>query len=89
MASSPSGAWVDHAGSIAAYSASQWTFLPPRDGMTLLVLQTGQVLRYRNGWQAAAPVSVPTGGTVVDAEARTAIAAIRTALMTAGILPQP
>lgn len=89
VSSSPSGAWSGHAGSIATYSANEWTFLSPRNGMSVLVLATGQVLRYRDGWQAASPVAAPAGGTVVDAEARAAINAIRTALITAGILPQP
>jgi Protein of unknown function (DUF2793) len=86
---SPSGAWVGHAGSIAAFNAGEWTFIPPRNGMRLLVLATGQSLLYRNGWQAAAQVPAPAGGSVIDAEARTAINAIRTALVAAGILPQP
>ncbi|MXO70912.1 DUF2793 domain-containing protein [Alteraurantiacibacter buctensis] len=85
----PTGAWNGQAGAIAAYSAGEWTFLPPQDGMSLLVMTTGQMLRYRNGWQAASPVAAPSGGTTVDAEARTAINAIRSALITAGILPQP
>lgn len=88
VGSNPTGLWSGHAGSIAAYSAGQWTFLPPRDGMSLLVLSTGQMLRYRNGWQAASPVAAPVGGATIDAEARTAINALRAALVTAGILPQ-
>lgn len=75
-------------GSVAAYSAGEWTFLPPRNGMTILVLATSQFIRYHNGWEVPPPVSLPSGGTVIDSEARSAIASIRTALITAGILPQ-
>lgn len=89
VAGSPAGEWTGHAGSIAVYSGNTWTFVPPRDGMGLLVLETGQMLRYHNGWQVPSPVPAPAGGTVVDTEARAAINAIRTALITAGILPQP
>jgi hypothetical protein len=84
----PSGAWVGYAGSIAAFHAGAWTFVPPREGMTLLVEATGQTLRYNNGWQAAAQVAAPAGGSVIDSEARTAINALRLALIAAGILPQ-
>lgn len=88
VGASPTGAWAGHAGALAAFHAGEWTFIPPREGMSLLVLATGQTMRYRNGWQAASPVVAPSGGTVVDSEARTAINAIRTALIAAGVLPQ-
>lgn len=89
VGTSPSGVWTGHAGALATFNAGEWTFVPPRNGMTLMVVGTGQMMRYRNGWQAATPVSAPTGGTVIDIEARAAIADIRAALVATGILPQP
>lgn len=86
--SNPSGAWAGHAGAIAGFNAGEWTFVPPRNGMSVLVLTNGQILHYRNGWQTAAQVAAPSGGTVVDTEARAAINAIRAALAATGVLPQ-
>jgi hypothetical protein len=48
---------------------------------------TGQVLLFRGGWQRPAAPTAPSSGAVVDAEARTAIADLVTALIEAGIFP--
>lgn len=58
----------------------------PRDGLKLLNRTTGQELRYAGTWRAATKPTALSGGTVVDSEARTAIAAIIAALTTAGIV---
>jgi hypothetical protein len=44
-------------------------------------------MRYAAGWKAATRPAAPSGGTVVDAEARSAIGAIISALTAAGIVP--
>jgi hypothetical protein len=55
--------------------------------MKLLNRATGQEIRYKAGWQVATRPAAPGGGTTIDAEARTAIAAILESLTTAGIIP--
>jgi hypothetical protein len=84
----PIGAWADHAGELASYQAGGWIFAAPRDGLRLLDRATGQDIRYRGGWQRPATPAEPTGGATVDAEARTAIAALVAALISGGLLAE-
>jgi hypothetical protein len=46
---------------------------------------TGQSVLYRGGWQRPPVPAAASGGTTVDAEARTAIADLVSALTQAGI----
>ena len=87
VASSASGDWSGQAGKIAARQAGNWLFAVPRDGLRLLNRSTGQEMRYAAGWKVATRPAAPSGGTVVDAEARSAISAIISALSVAGIVP--
>jgi len=84
----PIGAWADHAGTVASYQTGGWIFAPARDGMQLLDRATGQVIRYRGGWQRPPTPPEPSGGATVDAEARAAIAELVVVLITSGILAQ-
>jgi hypothetical protein len=84
----PADAWADHAGSIAAYQAGGWVFATPRDGLRVLDKTSGQDIRFVGGWQRPDKPVEPSGGTTVDAEARTAIAGLLEALIAAGILAQ-
>ena len=82
----PTGAWADHAGELACFTAGAWIFLEPREGMQVLDSSTGGFVLYRDGtWSAATAPAAPTGGTTVDAEARTAITGLIAALADAGI----
>ena len=87
VAAGASGAWLGQAGKLAARQSSNWLFVTPRDGMKLLNRTSGQEIRYSGSWRAAARPALPSGGTTIDVEARTALAAILTALTTAGIVP--
>jgi len=84
----PTGAWEDHAGKLAAYQAGGWIFAPPRDGLRVLDRATGQEVLYRDGWQRPVTPSEPTGGATVDAEARAAISELIEVLIVSGILAQ-
>lgn len=87
VGASAAGDWLGHDGSIACRQSGNWLFVVPRDGMQILNRATGQVMLYSGGWSmAVAPLS-PTGGSVIDSEARAAIDALITALRVAGILP--
>ena len=88
---SPTGAWAGNAGQVAGYTAGGWRLIAPVDGMNLLVKSTGTfAVRSGGAWkvgaQAAAAIPDPTGGATVDAEARTAIAAILAALRSHGLI---
>jgi hypothetical protein len=87
VAMGASGEWSGKAGQIAARQAGNWLMSEPRDGMRILDRSTGQVRHYNAGWHAPARPAAPTGGTTVDAEARSAIVALIDCLSAAGIIP--
>lgn len=84
---SPSGDWSGHAGAIACLQAGSWLFIAPRDGLRLLDRSSGQLLFYRDGWNAPAAPALPSGGATIDVEARTVINGIVAVLRQAGVLP--
>ncbi len=87
VGASPTGAWSGQGGRVACRQAGNWIFVTPRDGMRLLDRSNGQERRFSAGWLAPGVPVAPSGGTTVDAEARTAIAALVAALRTAGVFP--
>lgn len=87
IAAGASGDWSGKSGQIVMRQSGNWLYAQPSDGMRLFNRTTGQEVLFNAGWQAASRPAVPSGGTTVDAEARTAIAAIITSLTTAGIIP--
>ena len=87
MAAGASGEWTGEDGKLACRQAGTWLFVSPSAGMRLFDSSTGQVLLYRSGWERPATPAEPTGGTTVDAEARTAISALIAALVEAGVFP--
>lgn len=87
IGSAPTGDWTGHANYLAARQAGSWLFAAPRNGMVVFDEQRGQFIRFTDAWQVAATVAAPTGGTVVDVQAREAIAGLLAAITKAGIMP--
>ena len=87
VASGATGAWSGQSGKIAARQAGNWLFAAPRDGMKLLNRASGQEMRFAGTWRVPTRPATPSGGSTVDTEARAAIAALLTALTSAGIVP--
>ena len=85
---SPSGEWAERDETLAIWQGDQWFFVEPRAGMAIRDSQTGLIRVYAEGWQAAAALENPAGGTNIDSEARASIDAILATLRTHGILPQ-
>ncbi len=85
VSSGPTGDWSGQAGKLAIRQFGNWLFVTPTDGMRVLDRSTGQDMRFSGVWQLPATPSSPTGGSVVDIEARTAITALVNALKTAGV----
>ena len=83
----PAEGWDGKASHLAGYHAGQWLFVAPRTGMTLFNEASGQMMRFADGWQIAASVASPEGGSVIDSEARTAINGLIAALVATGLLP--
>ena len=93
----PAGAaaeWEGKAGQIAIATGSGWRFLAAPEGTTLFVRLGRERLRRLDGeWvpdvfsgAPAAPVADPAGGSVVDSEARAALASLLDRLRTMGVL---
>jgi uncharacterized protein DUF2793 len=87
VASGATGDWTGEDGKLASRQSGNWLFASPNDGMRLFDRSTGQMLLYRGGWQRPTAPSAPAGGTVIDAEARAAIADLMAALVDAGVFP--
>ncbi len=87
IGASATGAWAGQDGKIACRQAGNWLFVTASDGMRVLDRSTGQERFYRGGWELPAVPNAPSGGSTVDAEARTAISGLINALRQAGIFP--
>jgi hypothetical protein len=87
VATGATGEWAGQDGRLASFQAGNWLFAAPNEGMRLFDRSTGQILLYHGGWQRPPAPVAPTGGTVIDTEARTAIADLVAALVDAGIFP--
>lgn len=83
-----SGAWVGRTGQLACRQAGTWLYADPAKGMHVFDRSADRMAIFSDAWRHAAPVAAASGGTVVDSEARTAIAGLIAALRTAGYLPQ-
>lgn len=86
IGNNPTGDWAGNSGALACRQAGGWIYVPPKDGLQVLDRSSGQIHRYFGGWSSAAQVTAPSAGTVVDVEARSAIAQLITALQATGIL---
>ena len=89
VAPAATGDWAGEDGKLACRQSGTWLFAAPSEGMRLFDSSTGQVVLYRGGWQRPATPAEPSGGTTVDAEARTAISGLIAALVEAGVFPTP
>jgi hypothetical protein len=81
------GDWAGQDGKLACRQTGNWLFVSPRDGLHLLDRSTGQERRFFETWRIAQEPVEPSGGSVVDAEARAAILQLIAALKVAGIYP--
>jgi hypothetical protein len=85
VASGATGEWAGEDGKLAARQSGNWLFATPSDGMRVFDRSTGQMLLYRDGWRRPASPIVPSTGSVIDSEVRTALADLVAALTEAGI----
>jgi len=78
VGAAPTGAWAEQEGAIALWTAGGWRFLAPREGMRV---------RLDDGaWIGPDVVAAPSGGTVIDVEARAALAALILSLEAQGLM---
>lgn len=87
VGAAPTGRWAGHPGAIAIWAENQWLFTAPQEGMAVFDRGAAAVARYSqaSGWRRAQAPADVTGGAVVDAELRSAFAALLTGLRSVGI----
>lgn len=81
--------WAGHDHSLALRIAGAWQFIKPVEGMCVFSRQDGQILLYRTSWVAVSEPENPSGGSVVDTEARAALTALIESLKAIGIFRAP
>lgn len=87
VAETPADAWTGQAGKIAMWAAGTWIFVAPRAGMTVYDRAGARFIHYDQQWHSPPRPAAPVGGSVVDSEARAALAALLDALTQAGVIP--
>lgn len=94
VAAGASGDWQGKEQAIACWSAGGWRFLTPGEGWVAWVVDEQQFVCWRGaGWRrmiaifdSAPELAVPASGTVIDAEARSTLAALITSLQGLGLI---
>ncbi len=77
VATGGNGAWSGEDGRIAIASSGGWRFVVPYEGLVLWDRASATQRRFHdNMWLEPNNLPLPSGGTIVDAEARAAIANI-------------
>ena len=88
IADGATGEFAGRDGQVAYRQGGSWIFSPPRDGMRVLDLTTGQHVLFSGRWRREEPIAPPSGGTTVDSEAREVIGQLIAAISRTGILPE-
>lgn len=86
VTASASGAWSGHADCLAVMVAGDWRFIAPAEGMVIFDRAGDHLLVFRAAWTQASAPALPSTGSVVDVEARSALQALVGALQGIGIL---
>ena len=67
------GEWTGREGALAFHIAGSWIYAQPSEGTVVFDRALGGLRHWHNGWQAMALPAIPTGGAVIDTQARAAI----------------
>ncbi len=87
VGAAPTAAWTGQANAIAIRTGGGWRFAPPREGMRATRLTDGAQLRFDGAaWAAPATIVAPSGGSIIDSEARSAISTLILHLAAQGLL---
>lgn len=74
---SPMDSWTDRAGQLAIWTDGGWRFVPPTKNMQMRRHDDGTILRFDGmDWQLPPAILEVNGGTTVDIEARSVLAAL-------------
>lgn len=82
----PTGIWSGQAGRIAALTEGGWRYINVFEGLILWDKSRAKQIRFHQGaWIEPNNIPEPTGGTVIDVEARATIANIAALLVKWGL----
>ncbi len=87
IAAGASGVWTGRADQLACWHDGSWLYAVPQQGMAVFDKLLGCFRHFHGNWSAPTVPALPAGGTVIDAQARTAITALVIALRAAGVIP--
>jgi hypothetical protein len=79
-------AWAGCEDRIAIHIGGDWHFVAPHEGMPVFDQAAGHILVFRSEWELASAPAIPSGGSVIDIEARAAIEQLIEALQAIGML---
>lgn len=82
------GAFAGRTDALAGWSEGGWRFVQPSNGFRVQDAEAGATRVFADGWQLPQTPHAPTGGAIIDSEARETIAKILAALSDAGIFSQ-
>ncbi|NNC52475.1 MAG: DUF2793 domain-containing protein [Erythrobacter sp.] len=85
IAANATGEWTGKDGALAGWDGTQWTIAAPKDGMLIRDTSQSTWLIFSGAWQRLAAPAEPSGGSVVDVEARAVLANLLAALKDFGI----
>ena len=87
VGAAPTGAWARQSGALALWTDGGWRFaMLPTGAEVRVIASSARWVRRSDGWHAPQSILPATGGAVIDAEARAALAALIAALVAIGIL---
>lgn len=89
VTANPTGAWSGHQDHIALRIGGEWRFIAPVEGLLLYDRTASRMMVFRSQWHPAPAPALPSGGTVVDTEARAAVTALVEGLRTLGVFGTP
>nr|WP_298924896.1 DUF2793 domain-containing protein [uncultured Erythrobacter sp.] len=85
IASLATGEWAGKDDQLAIRIFGEWYYVTPKVGMRVFDRSSGQVVHFDGTWKVAAAPNSPSGGGVVDLEARTALGELVQELRNIGI----
>ena len=85
VGTTPTGAFAGQSNCIAGWTDGGWRFARPVQGMRVHDLQSGAMRLFDGTWKVVSAPSAPTGGAVVDSEARASLVLVIQALKAIGI----
>ncbi|MGY6550961.1 MAG: DUF2793 domain-containing protein [Erythrobacter sp.] len=83
------GDWAGREGALAMRIAGEWQFVAPVDGWLIYDRAARQYLHFDDSWNAATIAASPTGGAVIDVEARALLTQVIDALGKLGLVAVP